>query len=92
MTAHQFRAALDKLELSTEEAAKFFGISRPTAFRYANGTSRVPGAIARLLQIEVERCMVRCYGTKRYQAYRDGKPVGPMVESSARAYALALDL
>ena len=92
MTANQYIAALRKLELSTEDSAVLLGISRATAFRYARGKTPIPYAVGRLLEREVAACKAHCFGPRKWQGFRDGKAVGPMVESKARAYALALNM
>ena len=56
MTADEYEIALEQLGIETQtEAAKFLGISRRTANSYANGTARVPEAVAKLLQLMVRR-------------------------------------
>ena len=92
MTANQYVWALRKLNLSTEDSAVLLGISRATAFRYARGKTPIPYAVGKLLEREVEACTVHCFGPHRWQGFRDGKPIGPMVGSKARAYALALNM
>ena len=66
-------------------------VSRATAYRYASG-GRIPHAVERLLAHEIDVCMVRCYGPGKYQGFREGRPMGPMVERSDLAYAFAMDL
>jgi hypothetical protein len=93
MKAKSYVAALRRLELSTEDSAVLLGISRATAFRYACGKTPIPYAIGKLLEREVEACAARYFGPAQgWQGFRDGKPVGPMVETKARAYALALNM
>jgi len=56
MTAKQYREAVEQLGLSTQaEAAEFLGISLRTSHSYANGTARVPEAVAKLLHLMVRR-------------------------------------
>lgn len=42
MTAEDFKAALTRLELKTEDAGRVLQIARTTAFRYASGRLPVP--------------------------------------------------
>lgn len=51
MTANQFRAALDKLQLSQVGAARLFGADPRTGRRWANGERGIPAAIAILLRL-----------------------------------------
>jgi DNA-binding transcriptional regulator YiaG len=51
MTANQFRAALDRLELSQLEAARLFNANGRTARRWALGERSVPEPVAILLRL-----------------------------------------
>jgi DNA-binding transcriptional regulator YiaG len=51
MTANQFRAALDRLELSQLGAARLFGADGRTARRWALGERSIPPAVAILLRL-----------------------------------------
>jgi DNA-binding transcriptional regulator YiaG len=51
MTANQFRAALDRLELSQIEAARLFKANGRTARRWALGERSVPEPVAILLRL-----------------------------------------
>jgi DNA-binding XRE family transcriptional regulator len=50
MTQRQYRAALERLELTQESAAEFLGVSLRTSHGYANG-SPIPEATAKLLRL-----------------------------------------
>lgn len=52
MTPSQYRAALDRLDLTQAGAAEFLGISIRSAHGYANGDP-IPEAIAKLLRLMV---------------------------------------
>ena len=51
MTPNQFRAALDKLELSQLGAARLFGTGERTPRRWASGDAEIPEAAAILLRL-----------------------------------------
>jgi len=51
MTGLEYTAALTTLDLTTEQAAKWLGIGRSTAFRYA--VEGAPGPVARALGVAV---------------------------------------
>ena len=55
MTATQFRAALDRLNLSQLGAARLFGTGERTPRRWALGERSVPPAIAILLRLLIAR-------------------------------------
>lgn len=55
MTPAQFRNALDKLGLSQRQAALAFGISWRQINRYAQGTSRIPEPLAKLLTLTIKQ-------------------------------------
>lgn len=50
MTTAQYRAALDRLDLTQAGAAEFLGISIRASHGYANGAP-IPTAIAKLLNL-----------------------------------------
>ena len=54
MTAKQYKAHLDTLELSIVGAAPVFGISRRQSQRIAAGDSPVPKPVAKLLRLMIE--------------------------------------
>lgn len=51
MTANQFRAALDRLELSQLGAARLFGTGERTPRRWASGDAAIPESAAILLRL-----------------------------------------
>jgi len=51
MTGLEYQSALTTLGLTTEQAAKWLGIGRSTAFRYA--VDGAPGPVARCLRVAV---------------------------------------
>jgi len=51
MTADQFRAALDRLQLSPAEACRLLGITDRTMRRWALGKTAVPHAVVLLLRL-----------------------------------------
>lgn len=55
VTPTQFRAALDKLELSQVKAAKLVGVDERTSRRWALGQTTVPEAVAILLRLLVAK-------------------------------------
>ena len=54
MTASQFRAALGRLSLTQQGAAKLLGLSIRSVHGYANGAP-VPEPVARLLRLMIQR-------------------------------------
>jgi DNA-binding transcriptional regulator YiaG len=56
MTPTQFRAALDQLGLSQRQAAIAFGISWRQINRYAQGVSKIPEPLIKLLKLTLEQC------------------------------------
>lgn len=54
MTAKQYRDALDSLELSQMDAAKFFGVAPRSSRRWALDEARIPEAVAKALRYMVE--------------------------------------
>lgn len=58
MTPQQYQSALTTLGLTTEQAARWLGIGRSTAFRYA--VDGAPGPVARALGMAVA-----CVGVNR---------------------------
>jgi hypothetical protein len=52
MTSTQYRAALDRLDLTQGEAAEFLGINIRTSSNYATGKP-IPLAVAKLLRLMV---------------------------------------
>lgn len=55
MTAKQFIAAIDALELSQVRAAKVLGLTDRTARRYAAGDAEVPEPTAKLLRLALAK-------------------------------------
>lgn len=51
MSPTQYRAAIDKLELSQVKAAKLVGVDERTSRRWALGQTSVPEAVAILLRL-----------------------------------------
>jgi hypothetical protein len=52
MTAKQFTAALERLELPTQQAAaQVLGIGRRSIVRYATGQQEVPTVVERLIEL-----------------------------------------
>lgn len=51
MTANQYRAAIDRLNLSQAQAAVFLGVSLKQSQRWANAHAPVPEAVAKLLRL-----------------------------------------
>lgn len=49
MTAKQFAAALERLELSHRTASTVLGIGRSSVIRYAHGRQEVPENVRRLI-------------------------------------------
>lgn len=54
MTAKQYLAALEELELSQRRGARVLGIDERTSRRYALGEAAVPPSIAKLLRIMIQ--------------------------------------
>ena len=54
MTANQYRAALEKLQLSQVAAARLFGVGDRTSRRWALGEDEVPRAVAIALTLMIE--------------------------------------
>jgi DNA-binding XRE family transcriptional regulator len=52
MTSHQYRNALDRLELTQESAAQFLGVSIRTSHTYANGGA-IPESVAIALKLMI---------------------------------------
>jgi len=55
MTANQYQAALDKLEMTQLAAGELFQVGPRTSHRWASGEARVPAAVAMLLRLMVDR-------------------------------------
>jgi len=53
MTNEEYRASLDKLDLSIVGSAELLGLSRRQSQRYANGTSPVVDPVAKLLRLAI---------------------------------------
>lgn len=51
MTARQFLNAIERLGHTTSTIAAVLGISRSSAFRYANGDAPVPPYVAKLVMM-----------------------------------------
>ena len=51
MTANQYRAVLEQLELSQARAGKMLGVSGRTSAGYATGEHPIPEPVARLLRL-----------------------------------------
>lgn len=55
MTPADFRAALDRLELSQSEAARRLGVDPRTVRRWIAGDRRIPGPVVELLRTWLAR-------------------------------------
>ncbi len=53
MTNDEYRACLDKLDLSIVGSAELLGLSRRQSQRYANGSSPVADPVAKLLRLAI---------------------------------------
>jgi DNA-binding transcriptional regulator YiaG len=53
VTAMQYRAAIEKLGLSQQGAARFLGAGERTSRRWALGEARVPESVALLLRLMI---------------------------------------
>jgi DNA-binding transcriptional regulator YiaG len=53
MTAMQYRAAIEKLGLSQQGAARFLGVGERTSRRWALDEVRVPESVAMLLRLMI---------------------------------------
>ena len=53
MTAAEYRAALNKLDLSIVSSAEHLGVSHRQSQRYANGSSPVADPVAKLLRLAI---------------------------------------
>ncbi len=62
MTPAEFRAALDRLSLTQEEAAMLLGVGLRTAHGYANGRP-IPKGVGLLLELLLRRKRVRPAGS-----------------------------
>ena len=51
MTPDQFRAAIERLGLTQEQAGLWLGVSGRQGQRYANGEAAIPGPVARLIRL-----------------------------------------
>jgi DNA-binding transcriptional regulator YiaG len=54
MTPDQYRTAIAKLGLSQRGAALFLGVNERTSRSWASGQSRIPVAVAKLLNVLIE--------------------------------------
>jgi hypothetical protein len=57
MTKKQFAEALDKLNLPITHVLTALGVSPRQAFRYQEGTSKVPGPVSKLLKLAIAKKM-----------------------------------
>jgi DNA-binding transcriptional regulator YiaG len=55
MTPDQYRTAIAKLGLSQRGAALFLGVNERTSRAWASGQSRIPVAVAKLLNLLIEQ-------------------------------------
>ena len=53
MTPTTFRVSIAKLGLSQEEAGRWLGLSARQGQRYATGEAKIPGPVAKLLQLMI---------------------------------------
>jgi DNA-binding transcriptional regulator YiaG len=55
MTKTAYRRAIDAIGLSQVKASEFFEVSRKTSPRWARGEAPIPGAVAKLLRVMIDR-------------------------------------
>ena len=55
MDAHEYREALDRLNLTQVKAGKLFQVGPRTSRRWALGEARVPATVAMFLNLMLER-------------------------------------
>jgi hypothetical protein len=51
MTRREYRDMLDHLQIGVVEAGKVFGMSKRQAIRYAQGDSKIPTPVAKLVRL-----------------------------------------
>jgi DNA-binding transcriptional regulator YiaG len=51
MTQHEFREAIERLEMSHGQAAGYLGVTHSAVWRWATGARPVPGPVAKALEL-----------------------------------------
>jgi DNA-binding transcriptional regulator YiaG len=54
MTKHEFREAVERLEMNQSQAAGFLGVTQGSVSRWATGVNPIPGPVAKALMLALE--------------------------------------